>query len=145
MIVEKESERGKRTTHNFCICSLEFTPGIFLKALAERQNRGMSKFNALTLRRQCAVGVCQIAAKGGFQQHSGLPFWSAIQQHSLILSEYLRETSQICRAKFNFNSCISDAVDMGIDCSECLNVNAMLFRHCVVYIRIRMLCSIIFR
>ena len=37
-----------------------------------------------------------------------------------------------------FNSCISDAVGMGIDCSECLAVNAMLFRCSVVYLRIRL-------
>ena len=29
------------------------------------------------------------------------------------------------KISFNVNSCISDAVGIGIDCSECLAVNAM--------------------
>ena len=54
------------------------------------------------LRRDGAIsvmfGLCKIAATGGFQQHSGLPFWSAIQQHSLIMSEYQRGSHK--HAKF---------------------------------------------
>ena len=48
------------------------------------------------------------------------------------------------KISFNVNSCISDAVGIGIgiDRPECFAVNAMLSRYSVVYFRIRLGLSI---